>query len=139
MVSLLTWRKNLRMKILIRGFFYLNILLVILTILLESLSSEPSVQDIEYFADYSSWFFVLLGMHGYLQNKKYFSIFFWKSFVFLLVLWEGSIIIRVDQFFIIENNMDLFLILFNFIFVVLEVLTIYLYIKSDIWSIKDEH
>ena len=127
------------MKILIRGFFYLNILLVILTILLESLSSEPSVQDIEYFADYSSWFFVLLGMHGYLQNKKYFSIFFWKSFVFLLVLWEGSIIIRVDQFFIIENNMDLFLILFNFIFVVLEVLTIYLYIKSDIWSIKDEH
>ena len=137
---MLIWTKNLSMKRLIRGFFYLNILLVITTIIVEYLSSEPSPINIAYIADYSSWFFVLLGIHGYLYNKKYFSLFFWKSFIIFLTLLELSIIIRDDQFFVAEDNISLIIgLLFYGVFVLLEVLSIFQYIKLDIWLVKNDH
>ena len=132
---LLIWTKNLSMKRLIRGFFYFNILLILITILGGFIFPDEVTFDIAYFSDYSSWFLVLLGIYGYLNNKKYFSLFFWKGFIFYLTLFELSIVIRDKEFFIIEDNISLTitLLLFYGIFVFLEILSIYLYIKSNIW------
>jgi len=123
------------MRRLIKGFFYFNILLILITILSGFIFPEDVIFDIAYFSDYSSWFLVLLGMYGYLNNKKYFSLFFWRGFIFYLTLFELSIVIRDKEFFIAEDNISLTitLLLFYAMFVFLEILSIYQYIKSDIW------
>ena len=128
------------MKRLIRVFFYFNILLVITNVIVEYLSSEPLTIDIIYIADYSSWFFVLLGIHGYLYNKKYFSLFFWKSFLIFLTLLELAIIIRDDQFFVYEDNIGLIIgLLFYGVFILLELVSIFQYTKSDVWLFKNDN